>query len=63
MKMTMYYVARFYKSGKDSIGRSNDCEYVSGPFAFYSQAVDSRKEQSMPNRTQFEIVKSIIEVK
>lgn len=57
MKMTMYYVVRQY-SPEDT-----DVEFVSGPFAFYSQAFESREDQSVLNQHQLQIVESTVEVK
>lgn len=60
MKMNLYYVVRVYEGGTDSIGRSDDCQYVAGPFGSYNQATGARGSHVVSGK--LDIVTQTIEV-
>lgn len=61
MKMNLYYVVRVYEGGTDSIGRSDDCEYVAGPFKSYSGALEAKRETKYVSN-YLQVVEQVIEV-
>lgn len=60
MKMNLYYVVRVYEGGTDSIGRSDDCQYIAGPFGSYNHAVGAKGSHVLS--TRLEIVTQSLEV-
>ena len=61
MKLNLYYVVRVYEGGTDSIGRSDDCEYVAGPFKSYSGALEAKRETNLISN-RLEVVTQTVEV-
>lgn len=62
MKMNLYYVVRIYEGGTDSIGRSDDCQYIAGPFGSYSHALGAKGSHIVPTSSNLEIVEQLVEV-
>lgn len=62
MKMNLYYVARPYRGIPDSVGRSADCAYVSGPYSSYASALEAKRDSNYFNTNALEVVEQIVEV-
>lgn len=62
MKMNLYYVVRAYRGIPDSIGRSSDCAYVSGPYSSYAAALEAKRDSNYFNTNALEVVEQVIEV-
>jgi hypothetical protein len=62
MKMNLYYVVRAYKGIPDSVGRSADCAYVSGPHSSYASALEAKRASNYFNTNALEVVEQTLEV-
>lgn len=60
MKMELFYVVRPYKGTNDRIGRSADCDYISGPFATWNQAFREKSDRLYSD--DYVVVKHELEV-